>query len=115
MEDVAVPSLSPASVGPVPVQGAGCGVGVNPCLSLGQRSKSTSVPEQGAVAQFPLGLTGKMSDMLKVALGFMQSQWCLRQLGDFRVFSKLCWTENSFGKCLRSSVKFRWIQGDGNG
>lgn len=45
----------------------------------------------------------------------MQSQWCLRQLGDFRVFSKFCWTKNSFGKCLGSGVKCWWIQGDGCG
>lgn len=58
--------------------------------------------------QFPLGLIGKMSDMLKVALGFMQSQWCLSQLVDFRFFSKFHWTVVSFGKCLRSGVKFWW-------
>lgn len=42
-------------------------------LSLGNSAKSVSVPMRGAT-RFPLGLIGKMSDMLKVALGFMQSQ-----------------------------------------
>lgn len=37
----------------------------NLCLSLSGQPRRT---------QFPLGLIGKMSDMLKVALGFMQSQ-----------------------------------------
>lgn len=72
-------------------RGCGCPLCVpcipGPCASTGvrvwgqslsvsgiERSKSASLPEQGAVAQIPSGLIGKMSDMLKVALGFMQSQ-----------------------------------------
>lgn len=69
----------------------------NLCLSLSRELRGT---------QFPLGLRGKMSDMLEVALGFMQSQGCLSQLVDFRFFSKFHWTKISFGKCLRSGVKF---------
>lgn len=68
-----VPSV--CSRGPVPA--LGCRVWVwyqSLSVSGTERSKSKSVPERGAVAQFPLGLIGKMSDMLKVALGFMQSQ-----------------------------------------
>lgn len=89
------------------MQGVGL-ISVPLCLWATRPNLCLSLSRELCGTRFPWGLIGKMSDMLKVALGFMQSQWCLSQLVDFRVFSKFHWTKTTFGKCLRSSVKFWW-------
>jgi len=69
---VAVPSPGPCIRG-LEGQAQGCGGWVW-CLGAAHPDLCLSVSGELRRAELPRGLIGKMSDMLKVALGFMQSQ-----------------------------------------